>query len=215
MTMQDRKRFMKEYLELARLLRSSGIPTEVYLEPKRFRDQQLPVPEPSQTRSPSSASSGVPVGTVALPVTRFPTMRLPSGSGFTGKSAGHPGSPWSTKARQRLTTAIPANWLPCTSLRVTRVVSAPESKMPMPGGRTAMMSPGSAVFSRLLSCTRFPATTVRSCVSLILSGRMSTMIPSVLPVSSFPKTEQSRLFSTSSPSRLSSARFPAMTTRSL
>jgi histidyl-tRNA synthetase len=38
-TMQDRKRFMKQYLELARLLRSHGIPTEVYLEPKRFRDQ--------------------------------------------------------------------------------------------------------------------------------------------------------------------------------
>jgi histidyl-tRNA synthetase len=38
-TMQDRKRFMKEYLELARLLRSRGIPTEVYLEPKRLRDQ--------------------------------------------------------------------------------------------------------------------------------------------------------------------------------
>src|SRR5438270_251697 len=38
-TMQDRARFMKEYLELARLLRSAGIPTEVYLEPKRFRDQ--------------------------------------------------------------------------------------------------------------------------------------------------------------------------------
>jgi histidyl-tRNA synthetase len=38
-TMQDRKRYMKEYLELARLLRSAGIPTEVYLEPKRLRDQ--------------------------------------------------------------------------------------------------------------------------------------------------------------------------------
>jgi len=38
-TMQDRKRFMKEYLELARLLRSRGIPTEVYLEPKRLREQ--------------------------------------------------------------------------------------------------------------------------------------------------------------------------------
>ena len=34
-TMQDRKRFMKEYLELARLLRSHGIPTEVYLEPSK------------------------------------------------------------------------------------------------------------------------------------------------------------------------------------
>jgi histidyl-tRNA synthetase len=34
-TMQDRKRFMKEYLELARLLRSHGIPAEVYLEPSK------------------------------------------------------------------------------------------------------------------------------------------------------------------------------------
>jgi histidyl-tRNA synthetase len=38
-TMLDRKRFTKEYLELARLLRSQGIPTEVYLEPKGFRAQ--------------------------------------------------------------------------------------------------------------------------------------------------------------------------------
>jgi histidyl-tRNA synthetase len=38
-TMQDRKRYMKEYLELARLLREAGIATEVYLEPKRLRDQ--------------------------------------------------------------------------------------------------------------------------------------------------------------------------------
>ncbi len=38
-TMQDRKRFMREYLGLTRVLRSAGIPTEIYLEPKKFREQ--------------------------------------------------------------------------------------------------------------------------------------------------------------------------------
>ena len=38
-TMQDRAKYMKEYLALARLLREKGIATEVYLEPKRLGDQ--------------------------------------------------------------------------------------------------------------------------------------------------------------------------------
>jgi histidyl-tRNA synthetase len=38
-TMQDRAAYMKEYLNLARLLRERGIPTEVFLEPGRLRDQ--------------------------------------------------------------------------------------------------------------------------------------------------------------------------------
>src|SRR5207248_8035899 len=51
------------------------------LVPKRFALQQLPSPDPSQTRSPMNASRNVPVGAVALPVTEFATMWLPSGFG--------------------------------------------------------------------------------------------------------------------------------------
>ncbi|MBI1918170.1 MAG: ATP phosphoribosyltransferase regulatory subunit, partial [Planctomycetes bacterium] len=38
-TMQNRAAYRKEYLALARLLREHGIPTEVFLEPARLRDQ--------------------------------------------------------------------------------------------------------------------------------------------------------------------------------
>ena len=38
-TMQNRTAYMKEYLALARLLRERGIPTEVFLEPAKLRDQ--------------------------------------------------------------------------------------------------------------------------------------------------------------------------------
>ena len=38
-TTQDREQYLKEYLNLASLLRSAGIATEIYLEPKALRDQ--------------------------------------------------------------------------------------------------------------------------------------------------------------------------------
>ena len=38
-TMQNRAAYLKEYLALARILRERGIPTEVFLEPARLRDQ--------------------------------------------------------------------------------------------------------------------------------------------------------------------------------
>ena len=38
-TMQDRSRFLREYLGIARLLRGAGIATEVYLQPGKLREQ--------------------------------------------------------------------------------------------------------------------------------------------------------------------------------
>jgi histidyl-tRNA synthetase len=38
-TMQDRARFLREYLGIARLLRGGGIATEVYLQPGKLREQ--------------------------------------------------------------------------------------------------------------------------------------------------------------------------------
>jgi histidyl-tRNA synthetase len=52
--MQNRAAYMKDYLIMARTLRSRGIPTEVYLEPTGLRDQ-----------IGYAASNGIPFAVIA------------------------------------------------------------------------------------------------------------------------------------------------------
>ena len=98
--------------------------------------QQLTVPVPSQSSAADGIGSGD--GTVPLLTNRLRVILLLSALGSISNPAQE--RPSNSSPVHTLATPIPVNSLPETSFPRTVVVSAPRSRMPVPGGITAVIS---------------------------------------------------------------------------